>query len=222
MQKFPCFQYQEFNVLKRLNSPAKIQDFLNTLPINFEEYGDTCHSPLMVVRTHQAHCIEGAMLAAAAFWYHGIKPLLLDLKTSKDDLDHVVTLFKQDNLWGAVSKTNHAVLRYRDPVFKNVRELAMSYFNEYFLDNGKKTLRSFSVPFNLLNYHNEWLTSEKDVWGIAEGLDASPHVEILKKHMVKCLRFADPIEIQAGKLVIERMPPKSLSHEKEFAQQDHI
>ena len=201
MQQFPDIHRKEFGIFKKLDSPAKIQDFLDALPINFEPEGDTCHSPLMTLRENKAHCIEGAMIAAAALWYHRAKPLLLDLKTSKDDSDHVVALFKEDGLWGAVSKTNHAVLRYRDPVYKTVRELAMSYFNEYFLDNGKKTLRSFSVPFSLLAFDDEWLTSDQNLWGISEGIDEAPHFEIVKEHAAKRLRLAHPIEIQAGKLV---------------------
>ena len=201
MRKFPAHSHTEFDIFKKLDSSSKIQDFLDTLPVNFEQQGDTCFSPLMVLREKKAHCIEGALFAAAAFWHHGQRPLLLDLKTSKDDCDHVVALFKQDNMWGAVSKTNHAVLRYRDPVYKTVRELAMSYFNEYFLDNGKKTLQSFSAPFNLLGFEDNWLTSPDNLWGIANGLDVSPHHAIANKTALKNLRLADPIEIQAGKIL---------------------
>lgn len=201
MRPFPSPVPKEFTIFKKLDSPVKIQNFLDTLPINFEERGDTCASPLTVLRTNQAHCIEGAVLAAAALWYHDEKPLLLDLKTVKGDSDHVVTLFKQYNRWGAISKTNHAVLRYRDPVYRSVHELAMSYFHEYFLDNGKKTLRSFSTPFNLLGFDDEWLTSPENLWGVAEGLDASPHYNLLAKDADKLLRPAHPLERQAGKLV---------------------
>ena len=201
MQKFPDIHRNEFGIFKKLASPAKIQDFLDALPINFEEQGDTCRSPLAALRENKAHCIEGAMVAAAAFWYHDKKPLLLDLKTTRDDSDHVVALFKENGHWGAVSKTNHAVLRYRDPIYRTVRELALSYFNEYFLDNGKKTLRSFSAPFSLLAFDDEWLISDQNLWGIPEGIDAAPHFQIIKKDAIKRLRPAHPIEIQAGKLV---------------------
>lgn len=201
MRPFPDSLSEEFNVFKKLNSPRKIQDFLDTLPINFEVSGGTCRSPLTALKYREVHCIEGAFLAAAAFWYHGERPLLLDLKTTKTDVDHVVALFKDGDRWGAVSKTNHAALRYRDPVYKNVRELAMSYFNEYFTDNGKKTLRSYSTPFNLIPYGAEWLTSEKNLWDISYELDTSLHFPILKKGETRRLRRADPIEIQAGKLV---------------------
>ena len=201
MQKFPLITDKEFTIYKKLNTPGKIQDFLDALPINFEDDGDTCRSPLMTLRINKAHCIEGALIAAAALWYHGQKPLLLDLKTTEDDSDHVVALFKQKGLWGAVSKTNHAVLRYRDPIYRTVRELVLSYFNEYFLDNGKKTLRSFSAPFSLLAFDNEWLTSPDNLWGVSEGLDDAPHFDIAPASALKHLRLAHPIEIEAGILL---------------------
>lgn len=143
--------------------------------------------------------MEGALLAAACFWHNGQCPLLMDLKTTdgKDD-DHVVTLFKENGLWGAVSKTNHAVLRYRDPVYKTIRELALSYFNEYFLDSGVKTLRSYSTPFSLLQYDDDWLVSKQDVWRIPEELDDARHFKILPDGF-SGLRLADPIEIETGK-----------------------
>ncbi|MBI3442517.1 MAG: hypothetical protein HY007_02020 [Candidatus Sungbacteria bacterium] len=201
MRSFPNRLRKEFSIFRKLNSPAKIQNFLDALPVNFEKRGDTCASPRTALRANRAHCIEGALLAAAALWYHGEKPLLLDLKTTTGDSDHVVTLFKQHNRWGAISKTNHAVLRWRDPVYRNVRELAMSYFHEYFLDNGAKTLRSFSAPFNLLAFDDEWLASPENLWPIAEALDDSPHHPIFPPQTAKLLRPAHPLEIQAGKLV---------------------
>lgn len=200
MRIFPCSHIEEFKIFKKLNSPTKIQDFLDALPINFEPQGDTCRSPLMVLKRNRAHCMEGAQLAAAILWYHSEKPLLLDLKTTDNDMSHVVALFKRAGQWGAISKTNHAVLRYRDPIYKTIRELVMSYFNEYFLDNGKKTLRSYSAPFNLLTQDPQWLTLTKNSWDIAEKLDTSPHITILEKSTIRNLRPAHPLEIQAGKL----------------------
>jgi len=158
----------------------------------------------MTLRAGTAHCAEGAMLAAAAFWYHGKPPLLLDLKVAKNkgDVDHVVTLFKEGGRWGAVSKTNHAVLRYRDPIYKTVRELVLSYFNEYFMvKDGAKTLRSYSAPFNLLRQHDTWLTSTDDAWDMMVDLDESRHVDILGGMSARRLRAADPIEMRAGGLV---------------------
>lgn len=200
MIHFPKLHHKEFAVFKKLKSPAKIQDFLDTIPINFEVKKETCRSPLFVLRHNKAHCMEGAMLAAAVLWYRGERPLLLDLKTDNDD-DHVVALFRQKSGWGALSKTNHAVLRYRDPVYKTVRELAMSYFNEYFTDAGEKTLRSYSRPFGLLRYGDKWLTARKNLWHIPSELDLSPHTVIIKNNAARFLRKADPLEIKAGKLV---------------------
>ena len=191
----------EISLFRRLNTPKKIQDFLDTIPINFDEGNDTCMSPRMLLKMKKAHCIEGAYFAATALWFHGQKPLLLDLKASDNDYDHVVALFKAKNSWGAISKTNHAVLRYREPVYKTVRELAMSYFHEYFDDKGKKNLRSFSRPFSLAQFGTSWITSEKDLWHIAEALDDSPHEQILTRSAIAGLRKADKVEIKSGKIV---------------------
>lgn len=201
MRRFPKTLASDFAAFEKLDTPAKVQDFLDAMPINKELRGDTYRSPLMTLRSGVAHCMEGALLAAAAFWYNGERPLILDLKTTDDDVCHVVALFRRGGLWGAASKTNHAVLRYRDPVYKTPRELAMSYFNEYFLDDGSKTLRSFSKPFDLLEYDDEWLTSRKHLHAVVIDLDRSPHEKILARGAEKALRKADSIEIRAGKLV---------------------
>jgi hypothetical protein len=202
---FPKNLRKDFEVLKKLNTPAKIQDFVNAIPFNFEKQGETCRTPLMVLKHKEAHCMEGAMLAAAAFWYHGKPPLLLDLKSTKNkpmkDDDHVVALFNYKSYWGAVSKTNHGVLRYREPVYKTIRELALSYFHEYFLDSGRKTLRSYSAPFDLSHFDSKWLTEEKNQWDMAYKLDISSHFEILPPGLTSKLRPADPVEIEAGKVV---------------------
>ncbi len=202
MKKFFGFNETEIKVLNKLNTPQKIQDYLNKLPINFEEDGGTARSPRQVLKLRKAHCIEGALLAAVALWYHGQKPLLLDLVTTKNDDDHVVALFKQNGCWGAISKTNHAVLRYREPIYKTVRELAMSYFHEYFKDTGQKTLRKFSRPYDLSKIKNkDWLTSREDLWEINNALDDSFHYDILTPKQIKNLRSAEKIEVEAGKLV---------------------
>lgn len=192
----------ELAAFKKLTTPAKVQDFLDGIPMNFEVAGETCRSPLFVLRHNEAHCMEGALLAAAIFWARGQRPFLLDLKVArgKGDYDHVVTLFKQEGRWGAVSKTNHAVLRYREPVYKSVRELAMSYFHEYFLDTGEKTLRSYSAPFSLSRFGTEWLTAEEDQWEIAAALDDVKHYEVAPAKTVKRFRRADAVEIATGKI----------------------
>ena len=126
------FTQKEKSLMQKLNTPAKVQNFLNDLRFNFEEKGETLKSPLMVLRTKSAHCFEGALLGAYILSLHGYLPLVLHLETTNNDYDHVITPFRQYGLWGALSKTNHAVLRYREPIYKNIRELAMSYFHEYF------------------------------------------------------------------------------------------
>jgi hypothetical protein len=206
------FNSAELRTLKRLNTPRKIQDFLETLRYSFDHGNDMLRSPRRVLRERSAHCIEGALLAAAALWVNGKRPLLLDLRSTPDDLDHVVTLFRapayrsgRHGCWGAISKTNHAVLRYREPVYRTIRELALSYFHEYFLDDGRKTMRDFSDPFDIgRRFGTAWLTSEDDLWHIAETLDASRHHVILSAAQRRGLRRADPVEIAAGKLVVHK------------------
>lgn len=201
MRNFFDFTPKEIAVFQRLNAPQKIQDFLNKLPANFEKNGDTCLSPREVLKQRRAHCAEGAVLAATILWYHGQKPLLMDIKTTLDDDEHIVALFKKNGFWGAVSKTNHAVLRYREPIYKTVRELALTYFHEYFKNNGQKTMRSFSSPFDLSKIKDRrWLTTKRNLWGLIEKLDRSKHFKVLNKQQIKNLRRADAIEIKAGKL----------------------
>lgn len=205
MHQFPIAEFKTFprelKILHELHTPAAIQDFLNRMPFNFEEDGETYRSPVAVIKARKAHCMEGAMLAAAALWLHGRPPLLLDLKTTQKDVDHVIALFKEGSRWGAISKTNHAVLRYRDAIYHDPRELAMSYFNEYFLDSGVKTMRSYSAPFDLSHYGGAWITAPVDLVDIAADLDFSKHFPIFKKGGERKLRRAEPIEIEAGKIV---------------------
>jgi hypothetical protein len=194
---------KEERILRALDSPVKIQEFINKIPINFEEKGDSCMSPRMVLKKNKAHCIEGAMLAALALRLHGEKPLLVDLTASKDDYDHVIAVFKKHGKWGAISKTNHAVLRYREPVYRDIRELVMSFFHEYFNnDTGKKTLRSFSQPVDLSQFDElGWMTSQEDVWYVSEHLVKIKHFPILNKKQIASLKKADKLEIEAGKLL---------------------
>lgn len=196
MPRFPSvLTAAETKELDRLSTPRKIQEYLDALPINFEEEGETCMSPRRVLRERRAHCIEGALLAAAALWRAGAKPLLLDLKTVRGDDEHVVTLYRLNGHWGAISKTNHAVLRYRDPVYRTVRELALSYFHEYFKgDTGAKTLRSYSRPFDLSRLGHQWMIDEGDLWHVARALDASPHLPLVPKETVQHLKRASSFE----------------------------
>lgn len=199
---FSDFNCDELNVFARLSTPKKIQDFLESMPINFDFKQDTLMSPRRTLRESKAHCIEGALLAAAALWFHGQQPLLLDLKAAECDYDHVAALFRKNGHWGAITKTNHAVLRYREPVYRTIRELALSFFHEYFTDDGKKTMRSFSRPFNLFRFAGKrWLTSEEELWDVGTALEESPHYSILTRSSIAGLRRADPLEIKAGKII---------------------
>lgn len=212
------YTIQEIKLFKKLNSPKKIQDFLETLKINFEEQGDTCFSPRFVIKIKKAHCIEGALLAAAVLEFHGEKPLVLDLRSEDHDFDHVIAVFKQFGHFGAISKTNHAVLRFREPIYKTIRELVLSYFHEYFDDSGRKTLREYSQPFDLRYFDRhplnadksahcktgkgvDWRTSSENLFAIPDYLDNIKHYKILTAAQVKNLRKADQLEIQAGRLV---------------------
>ncbi len=192
---------EELAILKKLDTPEKIQDFLDAFPSNLSRYSDSCSSPRMALRKGRAHCIEGAFIAATALWLQGERPLLMDLKAEKPDFDHVVTLFKKNGYWGAISKSNHPVLRYRDPIYRTLRELALSYFHEYVLaSTGDKTLRSYSRPFSLKRFGMDWITSEEHLWDIALALDESQHYPLLPPGGARLLRKATDIECQAGRL----------------------
>lgn len=197
----PELNFTEKSLIKKLNTPWKVQDFLNSIPFNFEKGGETLKSPLQTLRKRSAHCFEGALLGAYILAEHGFKPLIMYLKSSQGDLDHVIAPFRVRGLWGALSKTNHAVLRYREPVYKSIRELAMSYFHEYFLNDGRKTLRQYSAPINLNSFEKDWWCSEEDLWGIDDALDKAKHYEFAPKAAIKNLRKADHIEIAAGQIV---------------------
>ena len=193
---------KELAIFKELKNPAKIQDFLNKIPINFEENGDNCMSPRQVLKAGKCQCIEGAMLAALCLRLQGRKPLLVDLTASRKDFDHVIAVFKQNGKWGCISKTNHGVLRYREPIYRDIKELVMSFFHEYTDDKGRKTLRSFSMPIDLSKFDKKgWMTSEEDVWYINDYLAKVKHYKILNRKQIRNLRKADKLEIKIGKIV---------------------
>lgn len=193
---------KEFAAIKRLSTPAKIQDFLDALPFNFEKRGETCYSPREVLARKHAHCLEGALFACAALALAGEKPLLMNLRTLPKDEDHALALYRRNGYWGAISKTNHAVLRFRDPVYTTPRELAMSYFHEYFLNaSGLKTLRAYSKPLDLSRFGTDWVASEKPLWPIAHALRDSEHIPLFPSDSRKYLRHASAIERKAGHIV---------------------
>ncbi|TAK96047.1 hypothetical protein EPO05_02730 [Patescibacteria group bacterium] len=193
---------KELKILKALNTPGKIQDFLNQLPNNREEDGDSFLSPMSVLEKKFCHCTEGAILAALALRLQGEPPLVMDLMANKHDFDHVVTLFKRYGKWGAISKTNHSVLRYREPIYSSIHELAISYFHEYFDKQGRKNLRSYSLPVNLKRFDKlGWMTSKNDIYYIPEYLAEVKHYPLLSHKQIRNLRRADAIEIEVGEIV---------------------
>ena len=190
-------------VFKKLNTPEKIQDFLDRMPFNFEEEKVSYRSPREMLKHGKAHCFEGAIFAAAALYVHGKRALLLDLKVSdlKKDADHCVALFTEgkgkNKRWGAISKTNHAVLRWHDPIYKSPRELTMSYFHEYFLNDGRKTLISYSAPFDIVKkFGTAWIVDENNLDDLALALDESKHFPVYLKPQKKFIRKASSFEIK--------------------------
>jgi len=196
------FNKKEVELIGRLNTPAKIQDFISEMQVNFEYNGDTNMSPLTVLRKKTCHCMEGALLGAFLLSLIGFKPLVVDMRGTKEDWDHVIAVFNIEGYWGAISKTNHSVLRYREPVYTSIRELIMSYFNEYTDDKtGKKTLRDFSVPVDLTMFDSiNWISSADDLFEIPEYLDTVKHFKILDKKQERNLRVLEKIELKAGNI----------------------
>jgi len=192
------FSPAERAVFRRLRSPEKIQRFLDDLDYNHEPHGPTCRSPRRVLRERSAHCMEGALLGAAALRMLGHPPLLLDLEAVRDD-DHVLALFRLHGHWGALAKSNFAGLRYREPVYRTLRELVMSYFEHYFNLRKEKTLRRYSRPVNLRRFDTiGWMTAGEDVWPVPEYLCTIRHAPVLPPHLVRSLGRVDPRLFTAG------------------------
>ncbi len=187
----------EHRLFARLDTPQKIQTFIEKLPPNFELKGETCMSPRRTLKAHTAHCAEAAVLAAAALIYHGKPAWLMDIRALPSDQDHIVTLFKERGLWGAMSKTNHAVLRWRDPIYRSVRELAMSYAHEYNLNGGKKSMLAYSKPFSLARYAPaRWLTTSDELYWLMEDIDDSPHLPLAPKSALQRRRRMTRVELK--------------------------
>jgi hypothetical protein len=186
---------QEKALLKSLTTPEKIQDYLDSIPFNHEESGETCRSSYSVIVYKKAHCLEGAFLACSALLLQKRKPLVISLKVTDKDYDHVITVYKENGYFGAISKTNHAVLGWRDPVYKTVRELAMSYFHEYFLvKNGEKTLRGYSRLINLNRFGISWIDSKDDLFDIAFKISDAIHLPVIPKKNEEYIRRATKLE----------------------------
>jgi len=194
------FTASELRTLRALKTPAGVQRFLDDLPYNL---GYTARSPRKVLQDHTASCLEGGIFAAAALRALGFPPLIFDLEADRDT-DHVIAIFKVREHWGSVAKSNFTGCRYREPVYRSLRELAMSYFNIYFNLRWERTLRRYSRPVNLARFdHLSWMATEKPVWFIAEYLCKIPHIPLLTPAMEKCLTRVDTRTIK-GEMVGHR------------------
>jgi hypothetical protein len=175
----------ELRFLDRLNTPSKIQDFLNKLEYDADPRNS---SPRYVIRQRKAHCFEGGIFAAAALRHIGFRPLVVDLRAVKDD-DHVIAVFKKSDHWGAIAKSNFTTLQFREPVYRTLRELAMSYFDFYFNTAAEKTLREYSVPMDLSRFdHLNWMTTDEELDYIGIELDDVRHYTLIDKRMEKSLK----------------------------------
>jgi hypothetical protein len=176
---------------RRLQAPPKIQSFLDEIAYNLETDGETFRSPRRVLRDRTANCIEGAVLAAAALRVHGDPPLIMDLTAVRDE-DHVIAVFRRRGLWGAIGTSKFTGLRYRAPVYRTLRELAMSFFEHYYNLAGERTLRGHGRPVNLARFDPlHWMTSDDDLWPIAEHLERIPHVALLPPSVARRLTPVD-------------------------------
>jgi len=198
------FLPSETRILSKLRTPIRIQRYLDSIDYNLGKREETCLSPRMVIRNKKANCIEGAIFAAAALRFHGHPPLIVDLTAVRDD-DHIIAVFKRFGHWGAVAKSKYTGLRYREPIHRSIRELALSYFDDYFNPAGEKTLRGFSAPANLSMFDDaNWMTTEKSIFFIAEHLVGVRHKSLLTRSMVRNLGRLTPIQREAGELEMRR------------------
>ena len=186
----------EVRTLRALNTPARVQKFVDAMEYC---YDDTAGSPRRVLRERKGHCLEGALVAAAALRLQGHPPLVMDLEGVRDD-DHVVALYREKGLWGSVAKSNFAGLRFRAPVYRTLRELAMSYFEHYYNLRGERTLRSYSQAVNLARLDAQgWMIAEDDVWCVTELLIAARHYPLFPDKVARALPRLDKRSFEAGK-----------------------
>jgi hypothetical protein len=189
----------ETATLQRLSTPEKVLAYLDRLDYNLEPDGDTVRSPRRVMRDRTAHCAEGAFFAAAAFRVNGRPPLLLDLEANDRDDDHVVALYRDRGLWGAVGKSKFAGLRYRSPIYATLRELALSFFEHYYNWDGERTLRAYSRPVSLARFDRiGWMTTEQDLWPVVEHLTVISHTKLFPAAASRRLVRLDKRSYDAG------------------------
>jgi len=187
----------ELRLFGRLSSPIKIQRYLNRMAYD-PNYG--ARSPRWIIKERKAHCFEGAIFAAAALRQLGHRPRLVDIRSWNDD-DHVIAVLKERGLWGALAKSNFTVIRFREPVYRSLRELVMSYFDVYFNPLGDKTMRSYSLPLDLSQFDGRrWMTTDEDLEYIGDKLNIIKHIPVMTRGMIRRLNRADEDLVKAGLL----------------------
>ena len=192
--------------LAGLRTPERIQDFVNSLRWNLESDGPTARSVAVAVRHGEAHCVEAAFIAACSLWVAGEPPLLMDMGAAQGDVDHVVALFRRHGCWGAISKSNSPFLRYRDPIYRSLRELALSFFPQY-VRKRRKTLRTYSVSFDLRRVDPHlWVTHPGFCHEVVDALTAARHYGILPPGGDRSLRPIDEIEARSN--LLRDHPPR--------------
>ncbi len=186
----------ERRFFETLTTPTRIQAFLDEIPYSIEH---AYRCPLRVIRERVAHCFDGALFAAAALWQLGYPPLILEMVPNGRDDDHLLALYKRDGHWGAVAKSNFVGLRFREPVYRNLRELVMSYFEQFYNVEREKTLRSYSLPLNLKVFDKwNWMTSDNSLERIAQRLDRARKIPLLTQAMISKLSPVDDLSYWAG------------------------
>jgi len=197
-QKLPALPAELQSVARELKTPAAIQAYLDATPYSDEE---RYRCPLSVVRDRKAHCFDGAVFGAAMLRRLGHPPLLVDLLPNGRDDDHMLALFRVDGLLGAVAKSNFSGLRYREPIFRSLREIVLSYFEDYFNSQGEKTLRAYTVSLNLARFDRQhWLTDDATMDAIADTLGRIRKVTLITPRMAARLQPVDPLALKAGLL----------------------
>jgi hypothetical protein len=187
---------REAGSLRRLSPPWRIQRFLDGLA--YDSRGAGCRSPRRVLRERRVQCLDGAIFAAAALRLQGHRPLVVDLEAEQDD-DHVIAVFRDRGLWGAIARSNYSGLRYREPLFDTIHALVLSYFESYFNLRREKTLRRYSRPVDLCRFDRRgWMTSEDDLWYVAEHLVHVPHRILLRAGAKERLGPVDRRMFEAG------------------------
>jgi hypothetical protein len=189
----------ERSLFTSLDSPPAIQAFLDSTPYSTDERN---RSPLSVLRDGVAHCLDGALFACAALRYLGEPTVVTDLQTEPGvDDDHVLVLFRRNGHLGAMAKSNFPWLRFREPVYRNLRELVMTFFEPYFSMNRQKTLRYYTFPLNLKRFDRlDWLWQDEAASAIETHLSQSRRVALLDADMAQTLQPVDELTFQAGTL----------------------